>query len=53
MDRRTTLEKEEQKNDAIEEYTGQGSRSKLNHVRVFCYIQIGGCQHQRKVGGSR
>jgi hypothetical protein len=52
MDRRATLEKEEQKKDAIEECTGQGSRSQLNHVRVFCYIQTGGCEHQRKVGGS-
>jgi hypothetical protein len=35
IDRRKTLEKEEHKLDAIEECTGQGSRSKLNHVRVF------------------
>jgi hypothetical protein len=35
MDRRTTLEKEEQKKDAIEECTGQGSRSKQNRVGVF------------------
>jgi hypothetical protein len=40
MERRTTLETEEEKKDAIEECTGQGSRSKQNHVGVFCYIQI-------------